>query len=681
MPAQLQQQVASGKWRLLPKTGVAAPETGNIEGHVYCLLPLPVTTALPVHVNGHFILDPSRRSLWKADGAVDVKEQWNQVLATQLLPDCYGSLLETAKAVYPNVQRVHHFYSLLPEYHASNQTLWGQLAKLVFQNAFRFRWAIFPVHSVIEKQLKWLPLAQSSGDASGCAAFLTPHNLTAYLQNVLSKLRFPIMVPDHVGLRQSLEWSQLEFTPVADAVSICAFLRGPACKQLRDSLPSDVRATSFQTPDAVVSLLAYLLDELQEQVQHLIGVPLNLGAGNRLSEFGHGSTPLFLTQFHDLFSHSEAKHEFVHKKVLSQVDPKTQNYLIRRKLCQDFQLMDFRTLLHREHAAICRTDTAFLPNSEFGMEAGFLQQWLNQVWEFLDSQCTEEDAPMQNLSSAGLSSAHLIPVSKSRFASLSLAPCIFEPIKFRLDDCSKAVEESLQQLNAPSLSMMGLKLVGSLCGNVRQPDSMLRVMEFALNENAERSATTEKQAVSFLVYIQSNWGELSKRMGEQNLLVRVRQLPVFVTSDGRCCALKSEQACILPASLVADEMDEWKSSSRAVFLKANRSLTMLYAKLQCDEMAELEVYARFILPVFSNFTDITRKKHLEKLLKLSWKFERIQVENPMLSQSLRAAKLVPFDGQWRSVNTFYDGNVEIFKKFLQPQCFLPRRTTKSDGER
>ncbi|PAA71313.1 hypothetical protein BOX15_Mlig033868g1, partial [Macrostomum lignano] len=187
----------------------------------------------------------------EGDGAVDVKEQWNQVLATQLLPDCYGSLLEAAKAVYPNVQSVHHFYSLLPEYHASNQTLWGQLAKLVFQNAFRFRWAIFPVHSVLEKQQKWLPLAQSSGDVSGSAAFLTPNNLTEYLQNVLSKLRFPIMVPDYIGLRQSLESSQLEFTPLADAVSICAFLRGPACKRLRDSLPSDVSATSFQTPEAV----------------------------------------------------------------------------------------------------------------------------------------------------------------------------------------------------------------------------------------------------------------------------------------------------------------------------------------------------------------------------------------------------------------------------------------------
>ncbi|PAA66376.1 hypothetical protein BOX15_Mlig002925g1 [Macrostomum lignano] len=679
MPAQLQQQVASGKWRLLPKTGVAAPismtETCRVEGHVYCLLPLPVTTALPVHVNGHFILDPSRRSLWKADGAVDVKEQWNQVLATQLLPDCYGSLLEAAKTVYPNVQNVHHFYSLLPEYHASNQTLWGQLAKLVFQNAFRFRWAIFPVHSVLEKQLKWLPLAQSSGDVSGSAAFLTPYNLTAFLQNILSKLRFPIMVPDHVGLRQSLESSQLEFSPVADAVSICAFLRGPACKQLRDSLPSDVSTSSFQTPEAVVSLLKYLLDELQDEVQHLIGVPLNLGAGNRLTEFDNGRTPLFLTQFHDLFSHSEAKHEFVHKKVLFQLDQNKKNNLIQKQLCKKFQLMDFCTLLHREHAAICRTDSAFLPNSEFGMEAEFLEQWLNRVWEFLDNKCTNKNAPMQTLSSSGLGSAHLIPVNQSRFASLSLAPCIYEPIRFGLDDCSKAVEESLQQLNAPSLSMMGLKLVGSLCGNVRQPESMLRVMEFALNENAERSTITEKQAVSFLVYIQSNWGELSKRMGEQNLLARVRQLPVFVTSDGRCCALKSEQACILPASLVTDEMDEWKSSSKAIFLKANWSLTMLYAKLQCDEMAELEVYARFILPVFSKFTDDTRKKHLEKLCELSWDFERVKVKNPdkfqMLSQSLRAAKLIPFDGQWWSVNTFYDGNVEIFKKFLQPQCFLP----------
>uniref|UniRef100_A0A1I8J3W2 HEPN domain-containing protein n=1 Tax=Macrostomum lignano TaxID=282301 RepID=A0A1I8J3W2_9PLAT len=426
---------------------------------------------------------------------------------------------------------------------------------------------------------------------------------------------------------------------------------------------------------AVVSLLAYLLDELQDEVQHLIGVPLNLGAGNRLSEFDNGRTPLFLTQFHDLFSHSEAKHEFVHKKVLFQLDQNKKNNLIQKQLCKKFQLMDFCTLLHREHAAICRTDSAFLPYSEFGMEAEFLEQWLNRVWEFLDNKCTNKNAPMQTLSSSGLSSAHLIPVNQSRFASLSLAPCIYEPIRFGLDDCSKAVEESLQQLNAPSLSMTGLKLVGSLCGNVRQPESMLRVMEFALNENAERSATTEKQAVSFLVYIQSNWGELSKRMGEQNLLARVRQLPVFVTSDGRCCALKSEQACILPASLVADEMDEWKSSSKAIFLKANWSLTMLYAKLQCDEMAELEVYARFILPVFSKFTDDTRKKHLEKLCELSWDFERVKVKNPdkfqMLSQSLRAAKLIPFDGQWWSVNTFYDGNVEIFKKFLQPQCFLP----------
>ena len=54
---------------LSPRGGVAALVSSSSSTQqqyvAYCFLPLPVTTSLPVHVNGHFALDHSRRGLWE----------------------------------------------------------------------------------------------------------------------------------------------------------------------------------------------------------------------------------------------------------------------------------------------------------------------------------------------------------------------------------------------------------------------------------------------------------------------------------------------------------------------------------------------------------------------------------------------------------------------------------------
>ena len=46
---------------LVPWAGVAAKLSDPVEGQVYCFLPLPVHTNLPVHVNGYFELSSNRR--------------------------------------------------------------------------------------------------------------------------------------------------------------------------------------------------------------------------------------------------------------------------------------------------------------------------------------------------------------------------------------------------------------------------------------------------------------------------------------------------------------------------------------------------------------------------------------------------------------------------------------------
>ncbi|XP_048048670.1 sacsin-like [Megalobrama amblycephala] len=61
-------------------------------GRVFCSLPLPGQTGLPVHVNANFEVDSSRRDLWKEDGD-SLKTEWNQSLKVNIISPLYADLL------------------------------------------------------------------------------------------------------------------------------------------------------------------------------------------------------------------------------------------------------------------------------------------------------------------------------------------------------------------------------------------------------------------------------------------------------------------------------------------------------------------------------------------------------------------------------------------------------------
>ena len=70
-----------------PRHGIAArlhhqePIT-PFSGYVFCFLPLPIECKLPVHINGNFILNSTRKELWKSsdpDGEDD-RTRWNKYL-------------------------------------------------------------------------------------------------------------------------------------------------------------------------------------------------------------------------------------------------------------------------------------------------------------------------------------------------------------------------------------------------------------------------------------------------------------------------------------------------------------------------------------------------------------------------------------------------------------------------
>nr|KAG5707982.1 hypothetical protein BaRGS_025120 [Batillaria attramentaria] len=90
----MQTEGRQDQFKLLPRGGVAAQMSccsGSSQKTVpktedclaFCMLPLPVQTGLPVHVNGHFALDQeARRGLWDNEG--DARTKWNKAIVLQV---------------------------------------------------------------------------------------------------------------------------------------------------------------------------------------------------------------------------------------------------------------------------------------------------------------------------------------------------------------------------------------------------------------------------------------------------------------------------------------------------------------------------------------------------------------------------------------------------------------------
>ena len=94
LPPCLNEQYKDGKLPLIPVGGIACKtDGGQTNGKVYCLLPLAVSSSLPIHINGKFILDyESRRRLWYT-AEESFQKVWNYYVIQSCIIPCYVELM------------------------------------------------------------------------------------------------------------------------------------------------------------------------------------------------------------------------------------------------------------------------------------------------------------------------------------------------------------------------------------------------------------------------------------------------------------------------------------------------------------------------------------------------------------------------------------------------------------
>ena len=88
----------------------------NLNGNIFCYLPLPIHSGLPVHINGAFAVASNRRSLQERveDDKMWFGVDWNSVLMQDSVVSAFLDLLEDVKSVAPD-DGSYMFHSLWPK--------------------------------------------------------------------------------------------------------------------------------------------------------------------------------------------------------------------------------------------------------------------------------------------------------------------------------------------------------------------------------------------------------------------------------------------------------------------------------------------------------------------------------------------------------------------------------------
>eukprot|EP00794_Sanderia_malayensis_P013600 gene13600-15012_t len=94
LPSSVNAQYDEKQIKIFPSGGIACKENSCQEGKVFCLLPLQVSSNLPLHINGSFMLDYETRRRLSYSKEDCFQNDWNVYIMESCIIPCYIALLE-----------------------------------------------------------------------------------------------------------------------------------------------------------------------------------------------------------------------------------------------------------------------------------------------------------------------------------------------------------------------------------------------------------------------------------------------------------------------------------------------------------------------------------------------------------------------------------------------------------
>ena len=437
------------KLGMLPRGGVAcllesknSREQLERKKKAYCILPLPLETDLPVHINGHFALDhEARRNLWK-DVTGDYRTDWNNALLRDVIASCYLTLLDGVRSLLhlpmvkdraesrtesrsncrsTTLRKLGTYEELFPRL-PIDDTYWKTLVDAVYQVMSKKSLRLIPLVRKAEEnsscrreesygskrvQVEWFPLSGTGKDKiyfnnleiKGCFATKPPKcGLQSKEEEEERKRREEKRIKRKSNFEETLletglklvafSMTTFESLKKAEVEVVCV---SPTAvmdfyKSFSDpdplcevgKIPSPVNKTPFKNEQGVIRVLKYCKDD-DHFLKNLSGLPLLLTEDNNLNAFSE-SNPRCLSRYQNIFPYSPSI--FVHREVRSEIF--TSPECLKSPVFRPLDVQMFASMLRETLPCRYISEDHYVKWCPDDPSATLPNhQWIYRVWSFL----------------------------------------------------------------------------------------------------------------------------------------------------------------------------------------------------------------------------------------------------------------------------------------------------------
>ncbi len=665
--------------KLLPKHGLAVPlqsSVDNFVGKIFCFLPLPGSSGLPVHINGQFYLNSNRRSIWNGNDSDD-KKKWNDRII-QAICSSYVQFILEARSYFIKVDGYSkrsdlvgdckNYYSLFPYWIDESNESEVSLTRECKDLAKLFYKSLKPEYTILAREeyqdelyfVKWCSLVEKEDP---------------FKQTYFPHRRYvPINILEKTGMKMTLAPLQLYdhlkevFKPgpplIATPNAVFHFYANFKKRIFKNGIPCHISKSPFQTIEEFGKFLKYVTkdkpkSEYREFVEPPFDHPFLLTADDFIRPF----TIVLSSRFYNLFprSHSLFLHSFCFDLKL---DPKYFKFHSEKEFSNIEVLMEsnFSVNLEKPIVAI---------NVISDKDLKMLWKCISSETQFLhhQSKIVTKWALLPATNSYLYTNSEIVPVIRSENKWRELLG-IFERIGVPI--LRHDVDEDLAERYCPKLD--------------NDFDSVLSII-YKLQCRSALSQINADDADQILQYL----GRCNFR-SKKYLLDQVKSLPLYKTVTGDLTSLLDKDVYIQPSeSFPIIAYDKWAPKDSVVFLEPNGSWTHLCesnSSLLCTRTTPEDVYVELIFKVFNTFTKKERMKHIlyirDEIYQHSFHLSESPIESTESETAtnflhyLRELKFLEHSNELLPINRFCDHTVKIFSMFPDEFIFLDKEYKDDD---
>ena len=709
---------------LLPLGGVAArlwthSKREALRGIVYCFLPLPENyTNLPVHVNGHFALDSTRRRLWTDTDGKGEKSKWNHFMYSCVIPPAYAALIKEAGNYLCNDEddnRLSRYHDLFPN--VVSDSPWKTLITELYRYLGRTRAKVLPLlvptfenegtTNILQKRpatncytkktdtpeaaqselvtfTQWLSADQTYFVISG---------LEDDFLHLLVRIGLPVLLHAPRRIHNGFRSTGITLHEVSPR-SIIDFLREfesrrSSCKI--DNLPENLKTTVVKTIPELSALIKYCCED-EDLPNQLEGLPLLVTQDGYLRVFDPRQ-PVFLSKFGGLFP--TQSNLFVHSKIVCHIPwiaTESEENIVR-----EFTVRDVAGLLPQvftdEVLRAIKDDASW----KFPAEGILSERWFKKCWDFLQNHAKAEPDE-DSVSLECLSNWPVIPTTCGKLVTIRDAKTVLDMTPSGKETTGQLnVREFLNDLECPVLNKkITLKDKHSLSASgavtdfyVAHPHSVtdvLVVLHYMLKTNKLHLSKVYEGAIhDFLRFVQDNYErsedlELCKQI--------VKDLPFHKTMSGQFVSLNDQYSsyALIPSWVPTQQLDELQERANCTFLNSDALPTLAKLYKDLDVRAGQDVTQFYTEFVFRHFSIFNRESQIEHLIYIRDEVypslpQGTSIEKVIFLKSMAKTPCIPNqDGHLGKASDFFGPNNEVFKVMYEGDNnkFLPSPFNEKD---